>query len=55
MDDGKSGYIDTNGQEVIVGNFTIANSFKEELAVIRINDKYGFINKKGNSTFEYQE
>ena len=55
MDDGKSGYIDTNGIEVIVGNFTIANSFKEELAVIRKNDMYGFINKKGNSTFEYQE
>ena len=45
---GKSGYIDKNGNEVIPLKYDGAESFSEGLAAVCINDKWGFIDKSGN-------
>ena len=44
---GKYGFIDKSGTEVIPCKYDWAFSFSEGLAQIRLNDKYGFINKSG--------
>ncbi|WP_262149720.1 WG repeat-containing protein [Chryseobacterium foetidum] len=47
--DGKWGYIDESGEYIINPQFTIAQLFKEDLAVVANEDSLlGYINKKGN-------
>ena len=45
---GKRGYIDMNGVEIILCNLKNAYDFKEGLAKIKKNRKFGFIDKLGN-------
>lgn len=40
-------YIDVNGKEPFVCNYTELGCFSDGLAVVKDNGKYGFINKKG--------
>jgi len=47
--DGKSGYIDTHGKEVIALTDKYSyDNFSEGLAAVSQSDKYGFIDKNGN-------
>ena len=41
-------YIDTNGNKAINASFQKGGLFKEGLAVVRMSDKYGVINRKGD-------
>jgi len=45
--DGKWGYIDKTGMEVIPPKFDSANNFDNEWAKVGLNGKYGFIDKTG--------
>ena len=45
---GKGGYIDMNGLEVIPCAFESVYPFHHEMARVKKNNKYGWINKKGN-------
>ena len=45
--DGKYGFINTNGEEVIPCRYDFARSFSEGLADVEKDRKYGFINTKG--------
>ena len=49
---GKYGYIDKQGNEVIPLKYDYANNFLEGLALVRLNGKYGYIDKQGNSKGE---
>lgn len=44
---GKWGYINTNNQFVIPPKFEDAQEFKSDRAAVKLNNKWGFINKKG--------
>ena len=44
---GKYGYIDKQGTEVIPLKYDYANNFSEGLALVGLADKYGFIDKQG--------
>ena len=44
---GKYGFIDKTGSEVIPLIYEGASTFSEGLAVVKTNGKYGFIDKKG--------
>jgi hypothetical protein len=44
---GKYGYIDKTGKEVIPCKYDNAENFSEGLAIVMLNDKYGFIDKTG--------
>lgn len=46
------GYIDTSGKEVIPLQFPFACSFSDGLAAVRIDGKWGFINKTGQLTIK---
>ena len=48
------GFIDKNGKEVIPCIYNTCNLFSEGLAVVKKDDIYGFVDKKGNSTFDIQ-
>lgn len=50
-----SGYIDTNGKEVIPCIYNSFSNFSEGLAVVEKDGVYGFVDKKGNSTFDLQD
>lgn len=45
--DGKYGYINTDGKEVIPPKYEQAKGFSEGLAPVRMGDKWGFIDKTG--------
>ena len=45
--DGKWGFIDTNGKEIIPCKYDGVESFHEGLAYVTLNGKYGFIDTKG--------
>lgn len=45
--DGKTGYINRNGQIVIRSQYNLGSCFSNGLAAVRIRKKWGFINKKG--------
>lgn len=49
-----SGFIDKNGKEVIPCIYNTYSSFSEGLAVVQKDGLFGFIDKKGNSTFDIQ-
>lgn len=48
------GFIDKNGKEVIPCTYNTCNQFSEGLAVVEKDGIYGFVDKKGNSTFDLQ-
>jgi serine/threonine protein kinase len=45
---GKYGYIDTTGKEVIPLKYDYAQDFEKELAIVELNGKWGYIDKTGN-------
>jgi hypothetical protein len=47
-EDGKAGYIDQYGEFKIPTKFDVAFPFKEELAMVIVNEKIGYINKLGD-------
>ena len=50
-----TGYIDTKGNEVIPCIYTSYSDFSEGLAAVEKDGIYGFVDKKGNSTFDIQD
>ena len=44
---GKSGYINEIGEEIIPPKYDKVSDFKKGFARVELNDKYGFINKTG--------
>lgn len=50
-----SGFIDTSGKEVIPCIYTFCTQFSEGLAVVMKDGVYGFVDTKGNSTFDVQD
>ena len=48
------GIIDKNGKEIIPCIYNTCNLFSEGLAVVKKDGIYGFVDKKGNSTFDIQ-
>lgn len=49
---GKWGYIDKTGKIMIPAQFNSAEKFSEGLARVRVEDKYGYINKAGQVVVE---
>ena len=47
MKDGKGGYIDKTGKEVIPFQYEGGNSFSDGLALVQLDGKYGYIDKTG--------
>ena len=47
VSNGRWGYIDTNNQWVIPAKFEDAQEFKSDRAAVKLKNKWGFINKKG--------
>ena len=43
----KYGYVDTNGVEIVAPKYEDARKFIKDLAPVKLNGKWGFINKKG--------
>ena len=50
--DGKYGYIDKYGNEVIKSRYDEAGSFSNDLAKVKVDGKYGYIDKSGNYIIE---
>lgn len=50
-----SGYIDTKGNEVIPCIYTSYSDFSEGLAAVEKDGIYGFVDKKGNCTFDLKD
>lgn len=50
-----SGYIDVYGKEIIPCIYNSCSDFSEGLAVVEKDGIYGFVDKKGNSTFDIQD
>lgn len=48
------GFVDTSGKEVIPCVYTNWPSFSEGLAVVEKDGVYGFVDKKGNNTFDIE-
>ena len=48
---GKYGYINRQGQPLTSFMFDYAEDFSEGLALVSVGDKWGFVDKKGNTTF----
>ena len=46
--DGKYGYVNAKGEQIIECKFDEAHDFKESLARVKKDSKYGYINTKGN-------
>ncbi len=57
QDNGKTGYIDSQGNVIITARFAAAQEFAEELAAVRQDGYYGYIDKSGkyiiDPTFDY--
>lgn len=49
-----SGYIDVHGKEIIPCIYNNYRDFSEGLALVEKDGIYGFVDKKGNSTFDLQ-
>lgn len=52
--DGKFGYIDKSGKEVIECKYDDAYDFSEGLALVTLNNKYGYIDKNGNVVIPFK-
>ena len=50
--DGKFGYINTKGEQIVECKFDYAMDFKEGFAIVQKDDKYGYINTKGEQIVE---
>lgn len=51
---GKTGYIDRNTKEVLIPNqYDMGNHFKEGVAFVRLNNKWGLINKRGDIIVDF--
>ena len=48
---GKYGFINTQGEIVIPCKYELATDFSEGLAVVKLNGKYGYVDEEGNDTF----
>jgi len=46
------GFIDKHGKSVILPRFQLARDFTNGLAAVRLNNKWGFIDTKGNFVIE---
>jgi len=51
----KSGYIDVHGKEIIPCIYSGFSNFSEGLALVEKDGIYGFVDKKGNSTFDLKD
>ena len=51
---GKAGFINTKGKEVIPFVYDDADSFSEGLAPVKNNELWGFINKKNELVIPYK-
>ena len=49
--DGKWGYINTKGEQIIECKFDYADDFNEGFAAVQKDDKWGYINTKGYPAF----
>ena len=49
---GKYGFIDKTGKEIIPLKYDFANCFSEGLALVRLNNKWFYIDKNGIEYFE---
>ena len=49
---GKIGFINTSGKEIVSPKYTSAQDFSEGLAVVELNGKYGFINTQGKEVIK---
>ena len=47
--------IDKNGKQILPNEYEEAHSFSEGLALVKKNGKWGFIDKNGKSTFDFQD
>lgn len=45
--DGKWGFIDTSGREVVPCKYDAVNDFHEGLALVKLDGKFGYIDKTG--------
>lgn len=52
--DGKWGFVDTEGNEVLSPAYESAKSFSNGLAAVCQNGQWGFIDREGNLAIEYQ-
>ncbi|WP_201583313.1 WG repeat-containing protein [Psychrobacter jeotgali] len=52
--DGKYGYIDTSGKQVIPYRYKDATDFKDGVAVVSQGDKYGVIDKSGKTVVPFR-
>ena len=50
----KSIYFDENGNKVFELNSKYAGDFSEDMATVKENDKYGFINKTGKNVIDFK-
>ena len=48
------GFINTNGEMTISCKYDDASNFREGLAVVKLDGKYGYVNKQGIDTFSKQ-
>lgn len=53
-DDGKWGFINKSGREVIPFIYEEATSFSEGIAGVKVDNKWGYINKKGETIISYK-
>ena len=51
-DNGKYGYINTDGNFIIECKFDVAKVFQGQMAIVQINDEQGVINKQGKILFK---
>ena len=55
-DDGKWGFVNKDGKEVIPCIYDYASPFGEgDVAFVGKKDRYGLVDKKGNDTFKYHK
>ena len=52
--DGKWGFIDTNGNEVITPRYDSVNAFCNGYASVELNDKWGVIDTEGNTVIDFK-
>ena len=52
--DGRWGYLDRKGREIIRPQFESAWPFHEGLAAVRMNGRWGYINRRGNLVIRYK-
>ena len=51
---GKYGFVDLNGEEIIPLIYDYADDFREGLALVEVNNEYGFIDKEGKVVIPFR-